>query len=71
MATLTKLGSGNWGVQIRQKGRYATRTFRKKEDAETWGAALEREINLTARAPSDWDERTLEELIDLYLPGHV
>ncbi|MBR1187354.1 site-specific integrase [Bradyrhizobium sp. AUGA SZCCT0160] len=67
MAALTKLTSGNWRIQIRRKGQYATRTFRKKEDAETWGLALEREIDLTARAPSDWDKLTLEELIDLYL----
>jgi integrase len=67
MATLIKLPSGNWRIQVRRKGQYATRTFRKKEDAETWGLAVEREIDLSARRPSDWDKYTLEELIDLYL----
>ncbi|UFW90522.1 site-specific integrase [Bradyrhizobium barranii] len=67
MATLVRLPSSNWRIQVRRKGQYAARTFRKREDAETWGLALEREIDLTAKAPSDWDKRTLEELIDLYL----
>lgn len=50
MATLLKLPSGNWRTQVRRKGQYATRTFRKKEDAETWGLAIEREIDLSAIA---------------------
>ena len=67
MATVVKLPSGNWRVQIRRKGRYATRTFRRKKDAVTWGSALELEIDLTARTASDWDNRALSDLIDLYL----
>jgi len=63
MATLTKLSSGNWRIQIRRKDRYATRTFRKREDAETWGFALERQIETQL----DWNKWTVKELIDLYL----
>ena len=67
MATLVRLPSGNWRAQVRRSGRYAARTFREKEDAEAWSFALEREIDLTARTPPDWDKWTFEELIDLYL----
>jgi integrase len=67
MATLIQLPSGTWRTQVRRKNRYASRTFRYKEDAETWGTALEREIDLTAKARSDWERRIFEEMIDLYL----
>lgn len=67
MASLTVLPSGNWRVQVRRRGRYATRTFREKGDAETWSRALEREIDLTTRTASNWDRRTFSELIDIYL----
>lgn len=66
MATVVRLPSGNWRIQIRRKGRYATRTFVRRDDAETWGATLEREIDLTARTASDWENRSLTDLIELY-----
>ena len=34
MATLRKLGSGNWQAQVRRKGRYLSETFRRYRDAE-------------------------------------
>lgn len=45
VATYTKLGSGNWRVQIRRKGRYVSETFRHKKDAEEWALDIERRID--------------------------
>jgi integrase len=67
MATIVRLHSGNWRAQVRRKGRYASRTFRLKEDADTWAFALEREIDLPTKTKSDADKWSFEELIDLYL----
>jgi len=36
MATIAKLKSGNYRVQIRRKGQYASKTFSKKSDALSW-----------------------------------
>jgi hypothetical protein len=36
MASFRQLPSGNWRVQVRQKGRYAAESFRRKKDAESW-----------------------------------
>ena len=35
MATLTKLNSGLWGVQIRRKGRCVSETFLRHDD-DAW-----------------------------------
>jgi len=32
MATFTQLGSGNWRVQVRRKGRYVAETFRRRKE---------------------------------------
>ena len=36
MATIVKLKSGNYRVQIRRKGQYASKTFSNKSDALSW-----------------------------------
>ena len=41
MATIVKLSSGNYRIQVRRKGQYASKTFRRKADAYAW--ALEAE----------------------------
>ncbi|TPJ76674.1 hypothetical protein FJ419_17490 [Mesorhizobium sp. B2-6-2] len=33
MATYTKLSFGSWRVQVRRKGRYASETFLRRDDA--------------------------------------
>jgi hypothetical protein len=43
MATVTKLGSGNWRVQVRRKGHYIADTFKRRKDAQEW-AALQLEL---------------------------
>ena len=47
MASIRKLPSGNWNVQIRSKGKiFATRTLSTRQAAERWGIKKEKELNL-------------------------
>ncbi len=41
MASITKLPSGAYRVQIRRKGRYASETFLRREDAHRWARQCE------------------------------
>lgn len=69
MAVIVKLKSGNWRVQVRRKGKYASRTFLRKCDAEGWAVQAERDIDqgkrpaqrLRTKAP------TFGDLIDLHI----
>ncbi|MBB5049062.1 integrase [Rhodopseudomonas rhenobacensis] len=45
MATITKLKSGSWSVQVRRKGKYVNETFLRRKDAEEWGIDIERRID--------------------------
>jgi hypothetical protein len=45
VAVIVKLKSGNWRVQVRRKGKYASRTFLRKCDAEGWAVQAERDID--------------------------
>lgn len=45
MATLTKLKSGSWPVQMRRKGKDASDTFLRRGDAEVWARKLEHKID--------------------------
>lgn len=73
MAVIVKLKSGNWRVQVRRKGKYASRTFLRKCDAEGWAVQAERDIDqgkrpaqrLRTRAP------TFGDLIDLHIQDLV
>lgn len=68
MATLTKLGSGNWRVQVRRKGRYASETFRRRKDAEERALYTERCIDqgVAPRRRSRDTAKTFGDLIDLH-----
>lgn len=44
-ATVRKLKSGNWRVQVRRKGRYLGETFRRHKDGEEWALDMERRID--------------------------
>lgn len=46
MATILKLRSGAWRVQVRRKGMYASNTFRAHADAKRWATEIERRIDL-------------------------
>lgn len=45
MATINKLPSGSWRVQIRRKGKYASETFLRRADGEAWARAIESKID--------------------------
>ncbi len=69
MATLTRLPSGRWRVQVRRKQSYVSQTFVRHEDARKWAIAAERRIDL-GEAPlkrSKADPKTLAHLVDLHV----
>jgi integrase len=45
MATISKLPSGTWRVQVRRKGKYASDTFLRRGDGEAWARAIELKID--------------------------
>jgi hypothetical protein len=45
VATITRLKSGSWRVQVRRKGKYVNETFLRRKDAEEWGIDIERRID--------------------------
>lgn len=69
MPSFSKLPSGHWRVQIRRRGRSASKTFRLKTDAERWG--LQQELRLesgdTPASSSPAPLKNLASLIDLHL----
>lgn len=69
MATIKKLPSGSWRVQVRRKGRYASETFVRREDARRWATETESKID---RGNSPVKSRiarvtTFGELVDLHI----
>lgn len=52
MATFARLESGHWRAQVRRKGRYASDTFLRRRDAETWALEVERAIDLGQTSPT-------------------
>jgi hypothetical protein len=68
MPTVTKLGSGNWRVQVRRKGHYAANTFKRRKDAEAWALYIERSIDqgITPKRHPKGPARTFGDLIDLH-----
>lgn len=45
LATIIKLKSGSWRVQVRRKGKYVSETFLRRKDAEEWATDIEGRIN--------------------------
>jgi integrase len=68
LATITKLNSGSWRVQVRRKGKYVNETFRRRKDAEEWALEVERRIDRgeSALARSSRDTKTFADLIKLH-----
>ena len=69
MAVIVKLKSGNWRVQVRYKGRYASGTFKLKERAEKWARQAQDDID-KGKSPSRGirsGKTTFGYLIDLHL----
>ncbi len=70
MATYKKLSSGNWRVQIRRKGCYASETFRRRADAESWALEMERRADRgesVAAKHRREDIKTFGDMIDLHI----
>ena len=69
MATIIKLPSGNWRVQVRRKNSYASNTFRRRADAEAWALEVERTIDkgLDPKAVSPKSIHTFADVIDLHV----
>jgi hypothetical protein len=69
VAVISQLKSGKWRVQVRYKGRYASQSFKRKCDADSWAKQTEVDIDngksLTTRIRSE--ARTFGDLIDLHL----
>jgi len=68
MATFARLNSGRWRAQVRRKGRYASDTFLRRRDAETWALEVERAIDLGQATPTKTRKAlaTFKDLIDLH-----
>ncbi len=69
MATFSKLQSGRWRVQLRRRGRYASRTFRLRGDAEVWAREAEHAIETgkSVDAPKIGKRTTFGSLIALHI----
>lgn len=69
MASIRKQKSGRWRVQVRRKGQAVSETFRRHEDAKTWAADAERQIERgqAVRASRIARLTTFGELIDLHV----
>jgi integrase len=69
MASITKLPSGAFRVQIRRKGRYASETFLRREDAQKWARQAETLVDqgLPPNRSSIARLHTFGDLIDLHI----
>ena len=69
MATITRLKSGHWRVQVRRKQSYVSETFLRHEEARKWAIATERRIDLgespLKRAKAD--PTTFAHLVELHV----
>lgn len=69
MATIVKLKSGSYRVQVRRKGQYASKTFLRKSDADEWAVQAARDID-NGKKPAKRvrsDAPTFGHLIDLHI----
>ena len=69
MATIAKLKSGNYRVQVRRKGQYASKTFLLKADAQSWALEAERRTDQghIIEAPVITGFNTFGQLIDIHI----
>ncbi|WP_023848043.1 hypothetical protein [Ponticoccus alexandrii] len=69
MASITKLPSGAYRVQIRRKGRYASETFLRRNDAHRWARQAETRVDqgLAPNKSSVSRLQTFADLIDLHI----
>lgn len=69
MASITRLRSGSYRVQIRRKGRYASETFMRRDDARKWARQAETPVDqgLPPNRSSVARLRTFGDLVDLHI----
>ena len=69
MATITKLPSGAYRVQIRRKGRHASETLLRRDDAPRWDCEAETRFDqgLAPTSASVSRFQTFGDLIDLHI----
>ena len=69
MPTINKLPSGAYRVQIRRKGRYASETFLRRDDAHRWARQAETRIDqgLAPNKSSVSRLTTFGDLVDLHI----
>ncbi|WP_027244087.1 hypothetical protein [Leisingera daeponensis] len=69
MASITKLPSGAYRVQIRRKGRYASETFLRRDDTHRWARQAEPRVDqgLAPTSASVSRLQTFGHLIDLHI----
>jgi len=69
MATISKLPSGGYWVQIRRKGRYASETFHRRDDAHKWARQAETRVDqgLPANKSSAVRLATFGDLAELHI----
>ncbi len=69
MASITKLPPGAYRVQIRRKGRYASKTFLPRDDAHRWARRAEDQVDrgLAPNKSSVSRLQTFGDLIDLHI----
>jgi integrase len=69
LATIVKLPSDKWRVQIRRKGHVLSSTFAMKRDADSWARRIESEIDVgkTPTIKNIGNVKTFGALIDLHI----
>ncbi len=69
MASITKLPSGAYRVQIRRKGRYASETFLRRDDAHRWARQAETRVDqgMAPNKSSISRLKNFSNLIDLHI----
>ncbi len=69
MATILKLMSGNFRVQIRRRGQYASKTFLRRADAQSWALEAERRADCGEPINPPINNKTyrFRDLIDLHI----
>lgn len=69
MASIVKLKSGNYRVQIRRKGQYASKTFSRKSDAVSWSLEADRlsDQGKSVNDPKISEFNTFGQLIKLHI----
>ena len=68
MATIRKIPSGKWRVQVRRKGQYVSETFLRKQEADEWALMMERKIDrgdLVSKISQASDILTVEDMISI------